>query len=170
MSNLIRVTLTDDDMNRAIDVGYRRELDWRQSLQPSFAIHYRPVDHLMSNISSAASELAVANFLGLPWAGEEYGGPAGCDVGDNIEVRQTAIRSDSYGLYVKNREVFPGPYQKKPSTIYVLAYQNAAPDYWDLVGWAELDYVMKWARKHEKNGVTGWILPAGHLKPMTDLL
>lgn len=152
---MIRVTISDLDYERAVETGKERHRTLSLSKQSSMPVIFSPEEHLIQNIRSTAAEIAVARHLGREWLGADYGGPLGYDVAPNIEVR---TRPNGKGLYIKDRELQPGRWQKKPGDLFILVWQNDA-DFktFDIIGGMQLDYAWRQAEPWRRDGkLWGW--------------
>ena len=113
-----------------------------------------------------SAELMVSGYLGQEWQ-IDYTGPNGFDVAPNIEVRNT---QPGRALYIKHRELVPGPYEKPPHTRYVLTWTGDDPTKIALVGWLTLEQAIEDARTHEVGDkVYGYLVPAENLWPIERL-
>jgi hypothetical protein len=169
MNRLLRsVELPQHVYQKAIDVGLEREQTWQHAQERSLAVKYRPDKHAEFNIAATAAEIAVAHYLGREWLGAIYDGPASYDVAPNIEVRCT--ENPKHGLFIKNREVQPGPYEKSPSSIYALTFTTSNPRTFQLAGYIRLDDAIRIATRWERNGIIGWIVNSNDLRDLDELL
>ena len=117
--------------------------------------------HLRYHIQGARGEIAVSQYLHLPWTGSGVDGRDRKDVGDRIEVRTSARAT---GLIVKVLE------QKKnqPSTPYVLVHSLAGPKM-ALIGWTTLGDALEVGEFYEQREVAFCRVPKQHLRPMSEL-
>lgn len=159
---MVTVTITDADYELAIKSGTVRHETLSRSKQSSMPVIFAPEEHLIQNIRSTAAEIAVARYLNREWLGAQYGGPLGYDVAPNIEVR---TRPQGKGLYIKDREIQPGRWQKKPGDLFILVWQND-DDFkrFDIIGGLQLDYAWRASDPWRKDGkLWGWQVPHDHL-------
>ena len=164
---MVTVTLNDDDYQLAVRIGSQRHKTMNGTSQPSMPIIFEPAEHLIQNIRSTAAEIAVARYLDTQWLGEQYGGPLGYDVFPNIEVR---TRNVGKGLYIKDREVQPGKYRKKPADRFVLVWQTDNFQQFQLPGFIQLDYGWSRAEPWRKDGkLWGWQVNINDLWPIEKL-
>lgn len=154
---MVAVTISDADYQLAVASGRERHSVMKHLPQQSLAVVYDDDEHLIQNIRSAAAEIAVARHLKSEWLGAHYGGATGYDVAPNIEVRTTR---PGRPLFIKDREVQPGRYQKKPADNFVLVYQHDDDfNTYELVGFIRLDYGWQIADRYTKNGrILGWTI------------
>ena len=162
----IRITLTDEQVANvkavALEVHNRRKHAGLGAMNRQYDEPLR----LQLITRAFMAEFATALYLNRNW-NCEYGGPKGCDVEPNIEVR-----SCEHGrrLYIKDREIKPGPYQKPPKTNYVLAWFCDHLRDVDLVGFNALDAAIATSTPHQEHGKTfGWMVPAEKLRPIEEL-
>jgi hypothetical protein len=149
----IFVELGSEDCELAVRRAIDAEHDWKNSAQPSMSNKLTGDEHLLSNISSYAAEIAVARCLDRAW-NTDYTGRNGYDIYPNIEVRST---TPGRNLFIKDREVQPGEYRKHPDSIYVLTYILSMFEI-EIVGYTLLSEGLFKAREFNKNGVRGWII------------
>jgi hypothetical protein len=91
---MISMILTRDQIILALAEGYKRESEaWILNRVPRETGQERnPIKDLINNIQGAGAEIAVAQWLGLPWNGTKHLGAP--DVGSDREVRYS---EKSYG-------------------------------------------------------------------------
>ena len=132
------VELTDAQQAEVVAVVNRKQRETEGTAQPSMARKRTPTEQRDLVLRAYAAECAVAMYLGQPWLSDDKGAKS-FDVWPNIEVRNT---KPGRQLFIKAREVEPGPYQKPPLTRYVLTWTG---DDWHrigLIGWMSLDEIM----------------------------
>jgi hypothetical protein len=167
----VNVELNTFDFALAILQGEKHEALYRPmrsrgAKQPSFVSTWTDDDKLKAQIGAAAAEIAVARYLNAEWIADQYNGRHGFDVAPNIEVRYSITK---IGLWIKEREVMPGPYRKPPSSRYVLTYPTDKPNVISIIGFINLDYGLSNSRRYRKNGVTGWVVDPNDLWPIERL-
>lgn len=161
------VTLSEADYQLAVRNGIEREQTWKHAKQSSMPVIFGPEEHLIQNIKSTAAEIAVARFLDADWIGEKYDGPLGADVAPNIEVR---TRPAGKPLWIKDREVTPGNYRKRPTTPLVQTWMTDDPKTYTIVGFIQLDYGWSCSKPWRRDGkLWGWEVAVDDLWPIERL-
>lgn len=161
---MVTVTLSQADRDRAdleADERYNRTVGIGN--EPSMIHKRTPTEQHAIWRRSCAAELAVAIHLDAEWL-TGYNGPASFDVAPYIEVRSTRPGGS---LYIKNRELQAGPYEKPPYTRYFLTWIGDNLEMVTLAGWITLGDAIRHLTPHDHQGRRyGYWVDQRHLWPV----
>jgi hypothetical protein len=161
MSSVIKLVLSDDEMEEARDVGLKR-----QALNRKLGVdetHGFGGDDGEVSVQGCLAGLGVARMLGLEWRGflRSYKGTA--EVGDDIVVRSTLLRRGNLILQLDDRDDWR----------YVLVRLHGLPQL-EICGWVQGSDGKREGRWEDNRPPFDrrpcYLYPAWMLRPMDELM
>ncbi|MBT3677537.1 MAG: hypothetical protein HOG43_01970 [Flavobacteriales bacterium] len=127
---------------------------------------YVPKDFFDTDVKAAGAEMAVAKGLGKYWDGSVGRYKKEADIGKDIEVRMTSMRTPK--LIIRPND------SSHPERKYVLVNdmcQVGQKFRYELMGWMQCSHAMqeKFLTDNGNGRPPAWFVPVGELRPMEDI-